>query len=156
MNWNDWEAVWRRQAPPLGASAELSHLRETFEARHRKLRCTLAARDWLEASAGLFGSGAMGLIWWQQGRAGWPIAFSILLCLGVTAVFIRERFRARRQRLAPDTPLLAKLEADLAELRHQRRLLAGLWTWYLGPIAAAIASTFATLVFNSPPWSRDP
>ena len=32
----------------------------------------------------------------------------------------------------------AKLEADLAELRHQRRLLLNVWAWYLAPCLGAI------------------
>ena len=37
MNWNDYEAVWKRQALPVGADADLATLRETFETKRRKM-----------------------------------------------------------------------------------------------------------------------
>lgn len=151
MNWNDCETIWKRQELPHGTDAELDPLRQTFETKSRKLAATLLLRDGLEAGAGLFVIVAMSLVWWQQGRAGWPIAFAIALLLGVTLFFVRERLRAHRHRLGPDAALLAKLDADLAELRHQRRLLLGVWKWYLAPIAAAIVIVCLTVALNRPP-----
>ena len=161
MNWNDYEAVWKRQAPPVGATADVAVLRETFETRHRKLAATLAVRDWLEAAAGLLVAGffavlAIGLF--QTGKIIWPLGLSFALTLGVTAVFIRERLRTRRLRPGADVPLLTKIDADLAELRHQQRLLDRIAVWYLGPLFAAILGVVATLYLNARPWEpmREP
>jgi hypothetical protein len=107
-------------------------------------------RDILEASAGIVVILAFALIWWKQGRAGWPMALAIGCILWVTGFFVRERIRAHRNRLGSDAPLLAKVEADIAELRHQRRLLAGVWTWYLAPCLAAILIGLATIILNMP------
>ena len=137
MNWNNWEMIWRRQEPPIGATADLAMLRETFETKRRKLARGLFARDLLEAAAGLLVAGVFSDMGWHMKSNGWPIAVAVVLVLGVTGFFVRERLRARRQRLGPDAPLLAKLEAEIAELRHQRRLLWNVWPWYLGPIVAA-------------------
>jgi hypothetical protein len=137
MNWNDYEGVWKRQELPVGADADLASLRETFETKRRKMAATFFLRDILEASAGVFVSIALAFIWWQQKKAGWPIALAIVLTLGVTGVFIKERIRTRRNRLGPDASLLAKLEADITELGHQRRLLLNVWKWYLAPLAAS-------------------
>lgn len=157
MNWNEWEAIWKRQELPRGADADLATLRETFEAKRRKSANALLARDVLEAAAGLVVCVAFALMWWKQGRAGWPMAGAILLILGVTGFFVSERFRAYRARLGPDAPLLAKLEAEIAELRHQRQLLLGIWNWYLAPIGAAIVIVCLTVTRSRPAWdvSRD-
>ena len=158
MNWNDYEEVWKRQRLPVGADADPADLRRTFESRHRKLAATLLVRDLAEAGAGVFVSGAIVFLWWKTGRQGWPLGLALALILGVTGFFIRERVHARRRRLPPGAPLLTKVEADIAELHHQRRLLLKVRTWYLAPIFASMVDVGATLRFHSPPWGalRDP
>ncbi len=155
MNWNDYEAIWKRQELPVGAAADLATLKDTFETKRRKLAATLFARDLLEAGAGLLVAGVFLFTWWKMGKEGWPMVFAIALILGVSGFFARERFRARLLRLGADAPLLAKVEADIAELRHQRRLLLNIWSWYLAPISAAMVIVCATLVrilvFKGPP-----
>jgi hypothetical protein len=145
MNWNNYESVWKGQDLPAG-TADLAALRETFESQRRKLAARLFARDLLEGSAGLLVSGVFAYCWWHVGREGWPLAFAIALILGVAGFFVRERFRVRARRLGPDATLLAKVEADLAELRRQRHLLLHLWSWYLLPCLGAIVIVVATLV----------
>jgi len=158
MNWNDYEAVWKRQELPVGAAADVAKLRATFESQRRKLAATLLVRDLLEAGAGLLGCIGLAFIWRKLGASGWPIGLAMALILGVSAVFVRQRFRSRKLRLGEDAPLLAKIEADLGELRLQRRLLHTLWGWYLGPVFAAILIVHFTLTFHSAPWTpqRDP
>ncbi len=152
MNWNEWEAVWKRQEPPRGADADLAALRETFAAKSRKSANALLARDVLEGSVGLLVCAAMVFMWRIQGRTGWPIGIAILLVLGVTACFARERIRTYRTKLGADAPMLAKIEADIAELHHQRRLLLGIWKWYLGPLGAAIVMVCLTITRSRPAW----
>jgi hypothetical protein len=150
MNWNDYEAVWKRQELPVGANADVGALKATFEAKHRKMAAVLSASDMLEAGAGVLGCVAYGFIWRQVGRAGWPIAISIALILAVIAIFIRERFIARRNRLGSEATLLAKIEADIAVLRRRRKLTMGMWTWYLGPTALSVVILSLTLSFSRP------
>jgi hypothetical protein len=104
----------------------------------------------------LLGAVAFGFIWWKEGPAAWPMAFGIVLILGVTGFFIRERFRVRRLRVRDDAPLLSRIEADLAEVRHQHHLLRTIWRWYLGPIAGAVLIAHFTLYFQKPDLQRDP
>jgi hypothetical protein len=150
MNLNDYEAIWKRQEVPVGACVDIAALRETFETKRRKMAATLFARDLIEASAGVFVSAVLALFWKHQGSAGWPIGLAIACMLWVTGAFIRERIRTHRSRLGPDAPMLAKLEAEIAELEHQRRLLLGVATWYLAPCAASILIVLATVLFNAP------
>ena len=157
MNLNDYESIWKRQELPVGANADLKALRETYETKRRKMAGTLFVRDIVEASAGLFVAVVFGFKGWHMGKAGWPIALAVALILGVTFFFIRERFRARRTRVGADGPVLAKLEADIAELQHQRRLLLSVATWYLAPCLAAMLIFAATISISAPtPLSRDP
>ncbi len=153
MNWNDYEAVWKRQPLPRGAAADLAELHATFETRHRKLAATLRVRDWSEFTACLAGVAAYVYFWKKTGPAAWPMAGAIFLILCVAAFFLRERRRASRRRLGADAPLLAKVEADLAELSHQRHLLRDLWGWYLAPVAGAIAIHFWVIIRRAPAGS---
>ena len=150
MNWSDYEAIWKRQDLPAGACADVAVLKDSFEKKRRKLAATLVVRDTVEAAAGVVVSIALVVIWWKLGKAGWPIAGAIACIFGVTGFFVRERIRAHRNQLGPDAALLAKLEAEIAELRHQRRLLLGIWTWYLAPCLAAILIVLATILHHVP------
>lgn len=158
MNWSDYEMIWKRQKPPLGAGADVTELKDTFEAKRRKLYAALLVRDYSETAAGLLGGGAFALLWWKMGRVGWPIGIALLLILGVCSVFVRERLRVRRLRLGADAPLLAKVGADLTELQYQRQLILKLWWWYLGPILVAVAIIGCTISRSRPAWdiARDP
>jgi len=155
MNWNDYEAIWKRQELPVGALADLANLKETFEPKRRKLAATLFARDLLEAGAGLLVAGTMAKVWWHMGPQGWPLGGAMALVLAISGFFLRERFRARQLRLAPGATLLAKVESDLRELQHQRHLLLSLCRWYLGPCLAAMAIFGYTVMRAIPPsfWS---
>ena len=159
MNWSDYETIWKHQELPVGADADLSNLRETFESKRRKMAKGLFARDLLEGATGLLVSGVFANVWWHMGKPGWPLAFAIALILGISGFFVRERNRAHRHRLGADAPLLAKIEADIAELRHQRHLLFHLWSWYLAPLAAAVVIIGITLVriaiMKAPPGYLD-
>lgn len=153
MNWNDYEAVWKRQPLPVGAEADIAELRATFETKRRKLAAAIQVRDYAEAGAGLIIAAAYAFFWWQLGRAGWPLAFAIVLILGVVGFFVRERLRARRLRLGADAPLVAKVAADIAELRHQCRLIRSMWAWYLAPCAGAMVIQGWVIIRRAPAWS---
>jgi hypothetical protein len=149
MNWNDWEMIWKRQELPRGADADLAELRRTFEARSGKLARTLLVRNVSEAGAGLFVAAVFASVGFRL-KTAWPMALAVGLILAVTAFFIWEMIRARRGRLGAEAPLLAKLDADIAELRHQRRLLLSLRIWYLTPIAVAMLLVGAAVALNNP------
>ncbi|HEY4248860.1 MAG TPA: hypothetical protein VGM64_18700 [Lacunisphaera sp.] len=146
MNWNDLEAVWKHQELPAGACADVAMLKNAFESKRRQLAMALAVRDWAEASAGILVAAVYARIGWAIGRDAWPMVTAIIVILMVTVFFVRERIRSRRKRLGAHSPLLEKLNADIAELDHQRDLLLNLWRWYLGPITFAMAIFTLTLL----------
>ena len=150
MNWSDLESIWHRQEPTTATEVDLSALKQTFEVKRRKLARSLLRRDLLEAGTGLYLVCSFTYKAWHGGKAYWPYGLAILLILGVTAFFILERMRARRMRLGPDAPLLAKLTADIDELLHQRRLLLNVAIWYIAPLMTAWAIVLATNFFNKP------
>jgi hypothetical protein len=153
MNWSDYEAVWKRQEPPVGANADLPALFASFESRSRKMHAVLMVRDLAEAGAGILVSSFYVFFWLKMGKGAWPMALAIVLILGVSAIFVRERSRARRYRLSADASLLAKVENDIALLRHQRRMVKSLWIWYLGPCAAAMFIQCSVIYRREPAWS---
>lgn len=138
MNWDDCAGIWKRQPLPLGAGASTAELGRSFEAKSRKLAASLFLRDVLEASAGLLVAGVFAFMWWHIGAEGWPMAGAILLVLGVTGFFVRERLRSHRPQAGPEASMLVRLDAELDELRHQSRLLGRVGTWYLLPCALAM------------------
>jgi hypothetical protein len=152
MNWSDYEAVWKRQPVPVGADADVAHIRQTFEAKRRKLAGSLVVRDYAELAACVFVVVSYARFWSKVGTSGWPMGIAILIIAGVGLKFIRERMRIRRQRLSADAPLVLKISADLAELQHQRRLLLNIWTWYLGPCAAAMIIHGYVIMGRAKPW----
>jgi hypothetical protein len=158
MNWNDYEAVWKRQELPVGPDADLAALKETFETKRRKLAATLLIRDWTEISACVVVVAFYAWFWRSIGPSGWPMAIAMLLILGVAGVFLRERRRTRRKRVGADAPLLAKIEADLGELHHQRQLLLNVWAWYLAPCAGAVLIQVGVMIRRAKPWeaTREP
>lgn len=151
MNFDDYEALWKRQTPPAGPSASLPALKENFELHRRRQAVRLFFRDWLEALTGIMLAGFLVFLWWQLGRTGWPLAAAIALFLGISGIFLRERLRTRRLHLGADATLLDKVAADLAELQHQRRLLLKLWSWYLAPCLGAMLIAGFTVVRHLPP-----
>jgi len=150
MNWNDLEVIWKRQQLPQGPDADLAILRQTFEAKSRRMAAVLAVRNLSEAAAGLLVAVVFAYAGFRMKRVGWPMAVAATLVLVVTGFFIREFVRGRRQRLGAEAPLLAKLEADIAELRHQRRLLLTVRAWYLAPLAVAMVIVGVTITLNDP------
>jgi len=152
MNWSDYEAIWKRQPLPRGEAAGLTELKDSFESKRRKMAAALVGRDWIELVACGIGVFAYIKYWQQVGPSGWPMGLAILLILGVAGVFIRERLRSRRNRLDAGASLLAKIEADLAELRHQRRLLQRVWAWYILPCGLAVLIHSIVIVRHARPW----
>ena len=150
MNWSDLKTLWRGQHLPAGTETDLAALQRGFEAKRRKMARGLFWRDGREAAAGLVAAGVFAYTGWLMGRQGWPIGFAVALMLGLTGFFVRERVRAHRRRLGADATLLAKLEADTAELRHQRRLLLSVGKWYLAPCIAAAAIVACTALVHAP------
>lgn len=146
MNWSDCESAWKRQPLPVGEKADVAELRATFENKRRKLAAMLQLRDWSEIVAAAIVIAAYAYFWKQFGAGGWPMIFAMLLVAGVAGFFLRERLRVRRLRLGAEAPLLAKVEADLAELRHQHRLLREVGKWYLAPCVGAMAIHLGVII----------
>jgi hypothetical protein len=148
MNWNEWEAIWKRQELPVGKNADVAKLLASYETKRRKQARTLWIRDITEAAASVLVAIAFSAIAIKTQRAAWLIWLAVVLVLGVGAMFVRERLRAKRVRLDTSAPLMAKLEANIAELRHQRRLLLNIGLWYFAPIAAAMLLVVTAMALN--------
>lgn len=134
MNWTKLEQTWR--GTPSAAGPITWDVAE-FSARERKLARALARRDWIELSAGLFVATAFAAFLLAFRMADWRGWAAVAIILGVTTFFLQERRRARRMRVGPESPLRVRLEAEIAELRHQRGLLRSVLLWYVGPTTAA-------------------
>lgn len=152
MSWRDYEAVWKRQPPPVGAGADIAVLQETFESTHRKMAATLQVRDISEAAAGGLGAICFGFVWWQQGVQGWPIAIAIILILRVSGIYVRERLSAPHQQGSNGTTMREKVNRDLEVLQRQRQLFRDMWRWYLAPLFVAIHIVMLTIICHRPAW----
>ena len=150
MNWNELKTTWASQKLTTTPLTDPEALRRDFEAKRRRFARTFFWRDVREAAAGLFVAGVFAYVGWQMGRVGWPIALAVVLMLGLTVFFVRERLRAHQQKVGADASLVAKLEAEIAELRRQRGLLLNVGTWYLAPCIGAAAIVAATALIHAP------
>jgi hypothetical protein len=146
MNWNDLKSVWAGQSLLSGPYADIAALRDEFEAKRRRLARVLFWRDVREAAAALVVAGVFA----HMGPVGWPTALAVVLMLGLAGFFVWERFRAHQQKVGADASLVAKLEAEIAELRRQRGLLLNVGTWYLAPCMGAAAIVAATALIHAP------
>ncbi|HYP18059.1 MAG TPA: hypothetical protein VEQ65_12680 [Opitutus sp.] len=150
MNWEEMEKTWADQRAAAWPAERLAALEQEFTAKQRKLGRTLFWRDVREAAVGIFAAAVIARTGWQMGAQGWPVVIAVVLLLGLSGFFIRERIRVRRAQPAADVPLLARLDAEIAEQRRQHRLLSRVATWYLAPILAAGAVFGATVLVNAP------
>jgi hypothetical protein len=136
MKWSDYEILWKRQELPMGAKADLTVIRRTFEAKRLKLERSLSLWHKVEGWGSVLIALVYACCWWRLGRGAWPMGISIALTLVVSAVFMREQLVARRFQLGSEAPLLARTEAYLGRLRHQRRVHLHIGTWYFVPLLA--------------------
>jgi hypothetical protein len=154
MNWNEWEMLWRRQQTPVGAGADLALLKQTFEEKRRKLRRIIMLRNVSEGVTGLALFTLLAYVGAHAGVGGWRMWTGLALLLGVSLVFVLDFVRAQRSHIPGDATILAKIDAEIAELRHQRRLLARIGLWYFLPMAASfvlIVSAWAARIGREVP-----
>lgn len=142
--------IWKRQEQPRGADADVAQLAQTFDATSRHFARTLFWRNLGEASAGLVVAVVFTLVALRLKHVAWPVFLAVGLVLAVSGFFLWEMARARRMRARPDAPLPVKVAGDIAELRHQRRLLLSLRGWYLLPLAAAMVLFGVSVGLNDP------
>jgi hypothetical protein len=138
MSWNEWELVWKRQSLPTGASTNVDEIKESFEKEHRKTHFAIWLRNIAEGGTGLLLTPVIVYLWSSRGSEAWPVGISAVFFFGVTCVFVVDQVRIWKTRLGPETPLLAKVEAEIKELRHQRRLIQTWIWWYLLPLVLGI------------------
>ncbi|MEO6873771.1 MAG: hypothetical protein ABI222_03005 [Opitutaceae bacterium] len=150
MNWNNLESTWKSQKAAAIPAANLASLLSTFESKSRAEACRFLWRDLREGIVGIFLSGYFAYKTWKAGPAYWPIGVAVAILAGIAVFFLIDRLRARGLRLSPDAALLAKVDADLAELRHQRRLYDTVTAWGLAPLALAMVIIVATAYYNKP------
>jgi len=150
MNFDDLKDLWARQSLPEWNAPDLAALGREFSAKQRKLTRMLFWRDVREAALGIMVAAIIGRTGWQMGAKGWPVAFAVLLLLGLSGFFVRERIRARRTQPALDAALLVRLDAEIAEQRRQHHLLSHVTGWYLAPILSAGAIFGATVLAHAP------
>lgn len=133
MNWSELEKIWRNTPTGKQPACDTAE----FAARRRRMQRSLARRDWLEAVVGLGVAASFAGFLLFLGVADWRGWLAVGLVLAVSGVFVVERRRAHRLRPMPDASLLAQLDGEIEELRHQRRLLRRVAWWYLLPLGAA-------------------
>jgi hypothetical protein len=149
MNWNELGSFWRGQQLPALPPAEL--VRQTFEADRQHRERLRFRRDVLEAVTGLILFGFLAYTAWRMKKSAGMLELAMLFILVPIAVYVRERIRSSRKRLAADAPLLARVDSEIAELRHQRRLWLNVGVWYLAPLAIAMTLGWCAVTLNAPP-----
>lgn len=116
----------------------MADLKATFETKRRKLESTIVLRNSIEGVGGIIAALWFGCLTWRLGLLGWPIVLGLMVIAGVACVFLIDLWRFRQGRVGPETSLLTKLEANIAELHHQRKFNSHFGRWYLTGYGTAI------------------
>lgn len=136
MKWNDLESTWRQQIPASEPARDPAELRQSFAAKSQRQARHLLWQDLRSVAASAFVIGYLIYLAGTPRLAPYrvPVALALvpLLAVGLHCVF--ELLRRRRARISPHAPLLARLEADLDELRHHHHRLVVIAPWYLAAI----------------------
>lgn len=153
MNFDDYEALWRAQPAPSApspAAAENAALLERIRKEARSFDRTIFWRDIREilvafAVAVCFGIEACRHT--DAGHVAWGRWIAAALVLGVAVILLRDR-RSMPSPGGAEAPLLEQIDAALAGLRFQTRVLARVpWTYAL-PLTIAIAASVADSVIR--------
>lgn len=156
MNWNNLEAAWQRQVPPLPTSAQVGPLVRECAARQKRIDQFLFWSDF-RGSLVSFGLAAyLGQLAWKRGGEYWPIGIAAALLLGLGWFLAAEGNRARRSRVSPATSMVAMLDADLAVLRRRRGLLRHVAVWLLLPMTLCLGLVLAVAAARHPGAFSDP
>lgn len=155
MNWSDLESAWKWQECPDGEETDPQAVRRMYEVRRARIARLFIWRDCKGAVIGGACAIYLAAKLWQRVKPFWPVGVAVALLLGVAVFFVVERLRALRARLGPDAPLLAKINAEIDELRHQRRLLHNVVFWFLAPMMTAVAIILATIFSYRPELIHD-
>jgi MFS family permease len=154
MNWDELSGIWRGQPEDRSRGTDLPALEVAFASRQRQFARQLFWRDVREAATAALMAFVFGYLGWRMGPAGWPMVVAVVLLLGVGGFFVWERRRARQASVGAEAPLSARVEAEIAEQEHQRRLLLTVGWWYLAPtMAAATLLALSVLVHAPIPWA---
>lgn len=139
MNWNELNSAWRCQATQTMTTTDLASLKATFEHRRTRRSRRLISRNAFQAFTGVVTCAIFIWVALTSHTPRVPMAIALALEFAVTVFFITECLRIWSLRLAPEAPLLDKLNADIAELTYQRKLRLNVAKWYLAPIGVAVA-----------------
>jgi len=154
VKWNDLSRLWNAQHAPVMPEAEIESLLDRVRRHHRAFRRTVFWRDLRESLVGLLLAAFFSYIAFTEtgyGRAG---AFILVAaCLGITGVFAWTRMHARAIRHSGAENLRREMEAALAEVEFQIRLIRNVRWWYLLPLVIGIMAWLFGSLLESPTLS---
>lgn len=147
MNPEDMKEAWQMSTaqPQLTVNPDL--LLTEFRRNERTFTAMILCRDLREIGVAL----VLIPIWialgrWTESPWTWYLAIPGLLWI---AGFMLVDRRRHARRPAPEAPLLQQVEASLAEVEHQIRLLRNVLWWYLLPLALPMFVFFAHVSWRS-------
>lgn len=136
MNFEDLQKTW--QAQPAGAMVTIGRdsLLRLVRRNQRQFRAMIFWRDVREVGVSAILAVFFGWKGWNQ--RDWTSGLLALICFGVGAYMLADRWWQRRHRPLTNEPLKDCLEASLHEVNHQIWLLKNVLWWYLLPLDAGV------------------
>lgn len=141
MNFDDYESLWRAQPAPFPAvtTAERAFVFDRIRQEARRFDRTIFWRDTREIFVALVLSIQLALSAWHDTGAGhiaWGLWIAVALILGVAINLLIDRRHMPRPPAA-EAALIEQIDAALAGLQHQARVLSRVPTHYALPLALA-------------------
>ena len=151
MNFEDMQKAWQAQPAQATAAINPELLLREVRRNQRHFQSLIFWRDAREVGVatllGIYFTGRG----WHDHR--WTDELLALVCFGIGAFMLADRWRQRGQRPVANDPLKACVTQSLREVTHQIWLLKNVLWWYLLPLGVALSIDI--LVPRTPTWRTE-
>jgi len=147
MNFEDLQKAWQAQ-PAQAAAINPELLLREVRRNQRHFQTMIFWRDVREVGVSTLLAVYFAWRGWHHQR--WTDELVALVCLGIGAFMLVDRWRQRGQRPVANDPLKASVTHSLHEMTHQIWLLKNVLWWYLLPLGVALVLDI--LVPLAPTW----
>jgi len=147
MTPDDLKQAWRTQSSQTRLTIDPDLLVNEVRRNQRNFAATIFWRDVREVGTGL----VMVPVWIYMGAKmalPWTWYLTVPVFLWIAGFMLVDRLRQKRRPVEPADTLRHHIEASLAEVDHQIRLLRNVFWWYLLPPGLSILAFFAQVTWQ--------
>ena len=136
MKFEDLQKAWQAQPAHAAAAINPELLLREVRRNQRNFQAIIFWRDVREVGVSALLAVYFGWHGWRHDR--WADELLALVCFGIGAFMLVDRWRQRGQRPVANDPLKASAIHSLHQVTHQIWLLKNVLWWYLLPLGVAL------------------